>query len=65
MRDPKRCDDDIYRNGEVVGIYPISVAEAEKMADRLTNETGIDHDFNSAAGRIVMRRRADQAQEQE
>jgi hypothetical protein len=57
MSDLPPCDGDLFKNGDVVGIYAANegAKNFEKMIVELRQETGQRIDWNYAAGRAVVR----------
>jgi hypothetical protein len=49
------CDLDVYKHGELIGVYDMPKAEAEELRKKLTKETGRLHDWHYFGGRVVMK----------
>lgn len=49
------CDPDVYKHGELIGVYDMPKAEAEELRKKLTEETGRLHDWHYFGGRVVMK----------
>jgi hypothetical protein len=52
MANTESCNDEVYKNGESVGLFDMPKAEAEAMCIRLTQETGFLHDWHYIGGRV-------------
>ena len=51
----EECDPDVFRFGEVVGIFDMPKEDAEAMCKGLTQSTGRKHDWHFSAGRVVVK----------
>lgn len=49
------CNLDVYKHGEIVGVFDMPKVEAEELRHRLTKETGRVHDWHYSGGRVVMK----------
>lgn len=49
------CDLDVYKYGELIGVYDMPKDDAEALRHRLTKETGRLHDWHYFGGRVVMK----------
>jgi len=57
MNDLLPCDPDLFKNGEVVGIYETKngAKDFESVITQLRRQEGVPIDWNYAAGRAVVR----------
>lgn len=46
------CDDDVFKRGELVGIFDMPKEEAEAACKKATLETGRKHDWHYFGGRV-------------
>lgn len=51
----EKCNDDVYKHGQIVGVYSMPKEEAEALCQRLTRETGRAHDWHYSGGRVVVK----------
>lgn len=49
------CNMEVYKHGELVGVYDMPKEEAEELCEKLTKETGCLHDWHYVGGRVVMK----------
>lgn len=49
------CDLDVYKHGELIGVYDMPKEAAEALRHQLTKETGRLHDWHYVGGRVVMK----------
>lgn len=53
---PEKMNEDIYKNGELVGVYDMPKEEAEKFCERLTTESKTHNfDWHYFGGRVVVK----------
>lgn len=52
----EKFDMNIFQNGESVGLFNMSKDEAESYCEKLTEETGIKHDWHYIGGRVHVKR---------
>jgi hypothetical protein len=49
------CNDDVYKHGELIGMFDMLKRDAEKMCADLTSASGRLHDWHYFAGRVVIK----------
>lgn len=55
-----QCDPEIYEHGEVVMICAIPNKRCDEFIEKLSNDIGCKLDYNNAAGRNVIRCKAEE-----
>lgn len=55
MIDPDQCNQDVFKNGTVLGIFACTKEVANRLCERLTKETGYAYDWHYVAGRVVIK----------
>ena len=54
--DENTCNQEVYERGYLVGVWDKSQEEATAHCKRLTEETGLLHDWHYFGGRVVIKR---------
>lgn len=54
--DENTCNKEVYERGYLVGVWDKSQEEATAHCKRLTEETGLLHDWHYFGGRVVIKR---------
>ena len=54
--DENTCNKEVYERGPLVGVWDKSQEEATNHCKRLTEETGLLHDWHYFGGRVVIKR---------
>ena len=54
--DPNICNRKVYEEGISIGMFDMPKEEAEALCKRLTEETGLLHDWHYFGGRVVIKR---------
>lgn len=54
--DENTCNKEVYERGHLVGVWDKSQEEATNHCKRLTEETGLLHDWHYFGGRVVIKR---------
>lgn len=55
MADIEECNMDVYKYGNIVGVYDMPKDEAEALCVQMTKDTGRPHDWHYFAGRVVIK----------
>lgn len=52
IRDPEKCNHDVYHHGTSLGFFDMPKAEADAYCQRETERTGKYHDWHYVGGRV-------------
>lgn len=55
MSDPEKCNQDVFKHGEVFSVTEMGTAEAEAYCKEKSAETGDQYDWHFAGGRAVIK----------